>query len=795
MEKLVSVTAALDAGKIPSTEQLNAFIDWLTHSVIPAVQPSEETLSGQGRVLSADIRQILQSYRTLGANKNKDSLLQEAVWHLTEGNSDVTTTVDSPEQLVDKKEVSSDIDAVRSALRTLLSIAWQSLSSESSFILTDFASFTRLVLADAAEAVQDAAGQAKEGLRDVEQDVQDGKRDSLGRDKKRLEEEKDVRVAFEHGMDTLKDGGSAIIGAGQTAKQKSEDVADRATTRLQNAYYKACERAQKDQAYHSALSTLFDTLHKWVFKAFDKASDQSFTLDTFIEDTSPEQHVRKALDALKTLLDRFANPECSVDAVLDKAHRFVRAARSESVRVKAWVDKFFEHAHRSLDDPKYPRSEEARGVRRSLRQQGQELLGTDTDAGRAWAELKGVVRTFWAALAADADIERVRAAHVHLGEDVERGLVEAGEEASTGAQAVLERAAWFWRDMFSVYAPRVLAMLKDVPIPRTEYVDNDMELVLENLDISNIGINPAHIFIRNITDVDVRTSATAETTTGFGSFVHIRLQAVQLALRNVSFYYNDKTATLPPSEFTGLLELTMPPHGIDIDLKVRSISSAEERAKRRTYHETELLEVQISEDVQVHVRESNHAVVLTVFKPVFDMRVRAALGRALGAHLRAALDELGALAWDVGQRATVFEDAGAGRGAALAAAVWSELGRLRREQRGGWRATATGTGVMLEMPECGTGAGGAKMAVGVEPQVLSGEKRGPMGTGSESVEKRVGAAVEANAAKEGMQGVKTQLQGLVKEGSRQIRSFQRSVEEREAAERKSAGWRSSAFDI
>ena len=73
MEKLVSVTAALDAGKIPSTEQLNAFIDWLTHSVIPAVQPSEETLSGQGRVLSADIRQILQSYQTLGANKNSVS--------------------------------------------------------------------------------------------------------------------------------------------------------------------------------------------------------------------------------------------------------------------------------------------------------------------------------------------------------------------------------------------------------------------------------------------------------------------------------------------------------------------------------------------------------------------------------------------------------------------------------------------------------------------------------------------------------------------------------------------------
>lgn len=164
-----------------------------------------------------------------------DNLLQEAVWHLAQG--DVNTTVDSSD-VVDTKEVSSDVDAVRNSLRTILSIVWQSLSSEGSFLLNDFASFSRLALADAAEAVQDQAGRAKESLRDVEQGVQDGQRDNLGRDKKRLEEEEDVRVSFEHGMDTLKDAGSSVIGAGQAAKGKTEDISDRTTARLQGAYYK-----------------------------------------------------------------------------------------------------------------------------------------------------------------------------------------------------------------------------------------------------------------------------------------------------------------------------------------------------------------------------------------------------------------------------------------------------------------------------------------------------------------------------------------------------------------------------
>ncbi|KAJ7119508.1 hypothetical protein C8R44DRAFT_982225 [Mycena epipterygia] len=801
MDKLASITAALDAGKLPSSEQINSFIDWLTKSAIPAVQPSGDTLSGlsgPGRVLAQDLGNVLNAYKTLNSNKNKDNLLQEAVWHLSQG--DVNTTVDSSD-VVDKKEVSSDADAVRNSLRTILSIVWQSLSSEGNFLLNDFASFSRLALADAAEAVQNQAGLAKESLRDIEQGVQDGKRDNLGRDKKRLEEEEDVRVAFEHGMDTLKDAGSGVIGAGQTAKDKTEDISDRTTARLQGAYYKVCERAQKDPAYRSAISNLFDTLHKWVNKAFDTATDQSFTLDTFVEDSTPEQHVHKALDGLKTLLDRFAEPESSVDAVLGKAQRFVNAVRGDSVEVKAWIDEFFKHARRSLDDPKYPRSEEARGVRRDLRKRGRTLLDANTDAGRTWAELKETVRTFGAALVADADIERVRAAYAQLGEDAERGLVEASEEAETGVQAVLERAAWFWRDLFAVYAPRALSMLKDVPIPRTEYADPDMELVLENLDISSFGLNPAHIFIRNITDVDVRTSETAQATTGVGTFTHIRLQAVQLALEDVSFYYNDKTATLPPSEYTGLLALKMPPQGIDVDIKVRLIPTESERATKRAYHHIELLTVQISDDVELSVRDSNHAIMLTLFKPIFNMRFRDALGRALSEQLRAGLEWADGVAWDIGQRAEVFADAGVGRGAALAGAVWSELGRLSRERTSGWRATGTGV-VMEDQVE-----GGTKFAMGAEPQVLSGDKRGPMGTASESLEQRVGQAVEAvkgqtgsagdvtDAAKEGAQTVKKHVQGLVGEGKRQVRSFQRSVDEKSAMEKKSAGWKSHAFDI
>ncbi|KAJ7262762.1 hypothetical protein B0H12DRAFT_1104346 [Mycena haematopus] len=780
MERVASVLAAIDAGKLPSTEQLNSLDHWLTHEAFPSVEPSGNSqLSEQGTVLAGDIREILIAYNLLNAHKNHDNLLQEAIWHLTEGD----VNVDSATGAVDKEQVSSDINAVRSSLRTILSTFWRNFT-DGGFLPTDVSSFVLLTLSDAAEVTESQAGRTKDSLRQMEQEIQEGQRDSLGRDKERLGEEQDTRVAFEHTMDTLKDVGSGAIGAHRSVKAKTEDISERASGLLWDTYYTACERAQNDPAYHSALSTLFDILHKWVSRAFDRIeSDQPLTMDAFIEDPSPDQHIRKALDALKVLLDRFVQPDSSVDDVLDKTRRFLSAIRGNSGDFRAWVDKFFEHAHKSLDDPEYPNSDEARNVGQQLRTRRRELLDPDTEPGRTWIALQETVQTFGAAVAADTDVKRLHAAHIQLGNDTKNVFVE------TGTKAALEGPTWIWRDLFTGYAPRIFSMFKDIPIPRTEYVDNEIEFVLENLDISSFAINPAHINISNTTNVDVHMSETSEASTGVGTFTHIRLQAVQLALKDASFYYNakdKKSSPLHPSVLTGILELTLPPQGVDVEIKLRLISSTEERKAKPGYYRVEYLQVQIADEVKVKVRESNHAVVLSLFKPIVNKRLREALSRSLAQQLRTALDALDGVAWDVGRRADVFADSGLARGASLAAAVWSEVGHLIRARS--FNVQATGTGVVVE----GGAKDAPKVAMGAEPQILPGEKRGPLGTGSESLEHRTGLATDGSA---NTTDGKSQSRGVVGEGRGQVQSFQQSIDEKAAAEKRNPGWKSGAFDI
>ncbi|KAJ7201016.1 hypothetical protein GGX14DRAFT_658732 [Mycena pura] len=256
----------------------------------------------------------------------------------------------------------------------------------SSFLLTDFATFTRLVLADAAEAVQDAADQAKEGLCDMEQ-------------------------------------------AGRKVQQPANGLRK---TRLTTPRTKP-------------------------------------TLGTFIENTSPEHHVRKALDALKTLLDRFAK-------------RVLRRRRPRQ------GISFCMHRAQFSNTPVSLLGGRARHA--SFPAQDQELFDTDTDAGRTCAELKGMVRTRWAVLAADTDIERTHGARAARRRCRARWKRAKKRRSKRWASPIRARSM----------SCRVLAMLKDVPDPRAEYVNTDMELGLENLDISWFGINPAHFFIRNITN-------------------------------------------------------------------------------------------------------------------------------------------------------------------------------------------------------------------------------------------------------------------------------------------------------
>ncbi|KAG1852737.1 hypothetical protein F4604DRAFT_1629081 [Suillus subluteus] len=797
MDKFSSVIAALDAGKLPTQKQVDTTIDWILHNIVTSVEsPDTAKLSETGKVLARSIEDLLIAYKKLGDNKNHDNLLQEVLWHLSEGDF-----ADTRVEAINTDEASADLQSIRSAIHTLIHILWTNVSGEGNVLLNDFASFTRLAMADLAGAIETGAAFTKESLRQLDTQVQQGERDNLGRKRKTPEEieqerEEDTKVKFEKTMDTTKETGSKAIGVGQEVKASAEEMVERTSIRLQETYYNICDRAQKDENYHHALSTLFNTVSKWINKSLDTATDinQSTSLESFIDDPSKEKHVLKALRGISILVERAAGGK-SLDDVFAKARLCAVHVRNDE-DLKKWFNDFFAHVRKSLDEPGYARSEDAYHMHQRLSERWKHLLDQDSDARRKWKEdvraLRDELRDFQQAIARDADLQRVRKAHATFGKDLAQSVGTGGQ---IGMQFALDQASWFWQDVFNVYASRLLHVIKNIPIPRTEYVDREIEFVLENLDISSLNLLPGHVYIRNITDVDITAPAGSQsTTTSIGTLTHIRMQAVQLALKEVSFFYRDKVATIGPKDFTGLMEFGLPQKGIDIDLKFRLIPNTPqglmERENLGRFFKIERVEVNVAEDIGMQVKQSNHPILASVFRPVIMLYFREAISRTLEEQIRGLFDTADALAFDIGRRSEVFRDAGLGTTSSVVAAMWSEIGKLRRMEGGllsGWRAT--GTGIVKD--DLG---GNAKIAMGAEPQILPGEKRGPLGTHAEPLAERIPGA-DVGGALEGATTAVERVEQAGKEGLTQVQSFKQSVEHKKREEEKRRGWQSPAFDI
>ncbi|KAH6903842.1 hypothetical protein BKA70DRAFT_1227194 [Coprinopsis sp. MPI-PUGE-AT-0042] len=570
MDRASSVVAAFQAGKLPTTEQINSFIDWLNDVGITQVEPEANTeLSSRGRVVAGSLRRTLDAYRGLANNKNGDNILQEGLWHLTEGDLTVDSEVDA-----NKDQAKKDIHDLRKALRNLFSVVWDSLARPRthSEVSTD--------------------------------EVQSGQRDTLGRDKQRLEEEKDTKVAWEHGMDTVKGAGSTVIDTTRSATQTAEEKAEKTSQRIQDAWNKISERAQKDEQYRQALDTIFTILQTRLNQTMDAAADPA----------SPSQiHQRHhpRTTHLQSTSGQLPPPSCETrifvpgsTTPLPMAARSLLSPASPTLKPPSNS----EGSSGSAGVPSWRRTDKWKQQIEALKAEWEKI-----DQG----------------IANDEDVKQTakvagKEAVNKVGEGLQQVGAEVKENQST-IEAAMEQATWFWQDLFKVYIPRAMSKMKDIPIPRTEYKDSELEFVIENLDILLLQL-PS-------------------------------LAPLQVKLDDVSFWYNDKTAgALTPGEFTGLLGITLPEKGIDLDLRSthprhhnrRQLSREPQALPRHSRRPT----WSSLKTVTIDVRESNHAVIATLFKPMLVARLRDALSRTMSEQLRFVIEWADSVAFDVSKAST-----------------------------------------------------------------------------------------------------------------------------------------------
>lgn len=408
---------------------------------------------------------------------------------------------------------------------------------------------------------------------------------------------------------------------------------------------------------------------------------------------------------------------------------------------------------------------------------------------------------FQVALKQDEDLRRLAAAYQQFAKDMAKATAE-------GAKISQTTLPWIWMDVLNVYLPLALEYVKGIPIPRTEYKDEKIEFVVEDLSIESLRLLPGHAHLSTTLNVDIeKKSGADDAVTDTSTRTTLDIKGVSMDLKEVSFWYHDPSLKLA-SKLTGLMDISIPPRGVDVHITFGLLptqSGSAKRQRRGRFHEIKDVRVRLNSATGINLKQTNHQIVATTFKSMIRGRIMEQIESLLAQQIRLVLETMDSIAFDIYRRSGVFADAGISvTGPKYAAAIMSELGELKKRPGpfSGW--TLTSVGVVKDDPRSDVA-----FAVGAAPQIISGDKHGPR-TGTSSINNAINettgqttqSAQDVSGAQSYQGGVTTakEVAQDVKSNAAQTatakaKSFKDTVSAKAAEEEKRDGWRSSAFDL
>ncbi len=227
------------------------------------------------------------------------------------------------------------------------------------------------------------------------------------------------------------------------------------------------KRAREDSEYCRSLDTFFSLAQKWLNATGNvaAAAAQSTSLESFIDDPTPEKHLIQAVRCVNQFAQSIAGGKNLDD--LHSALRMCVVDIRNDPDLQKWFGDYLGFARRALEHTGDNDPEDIRNTREDLRRRWNELTDLNSDKGRKWKEDYGVLRSevleFQERIEQDKDLQVVRKAHAQLGSDIEECLVDV---AAVSLQGAVSGTSWLWADLFNVYIPRIVGTLKSLPIPR-----------------------------------------------------------------------------------------------------------------------------------------------------------------------------------------------------------------------------------------------------------------------------------------------------------------------------------------
>ncbi|KAJ7689809.1 hypothetical protein B0H17DRAFT_602201 [Mycena rosella] len=678
--RLYGAFTALRRSHLPTNTQIVDALEYLkTHPPI-----DETKLSSEGRKLTDDLRDIINSFSALVKEKNNGEILQRFVWatrgfdtsnlQLAEGDKE------KGQQHVDKGK--RDAQQAAHHLRTLLSIVLT--NGEMRKLLTDAGTVGRDLLSKGAAKAAEAVAPHPEQLQRaddaaphdhfVDDDplarLQAKKADGTlepSASAPSISDDSDSSDSDEPSSSTdkkekAKKGKKTLLGRIKALHSSNKPALEDAQAWLSDEFFpeerrdqwiwrgkKVIVESQKHADYQESMRWLLDAVDSWAARARQAhgsatGDDGLIPASTLAQDPS----LRSALTLLRTLLERFAGT--SLDPLFAAA-RALAADAAEDAELRKWWEGVDAFVRKVLLQAGYVTEPACGTAARELR-----------DSGRAFYHEK--YRTHFDALgdAAAGWFKGIAADPLNtaLAEDMARFT----RDLLFDEEGNLQFKRKLWEDVRGYILPTLVDEVGYIPIPRVEYTDDALDLVLENLALSGRHLFPNVIALEAHNHMRFRPAAPKDKGDASSHEVTFTFEEIHADMRDVAFSFRTKTGPIKMRD-SGLADVLLGGSGLTATVTLTSSKDT------RSVFNVSRVRVKVG-SLKFSIRDTKHDLLYKTFKPLATRLIKGQIRKALEGAIRTGFEYVdGQLVGvrdrgtsgfgEVFKRKTVREDAGSGK--------------------------------------------------------------------------------------------------------------------------------------
>lgn len=627
--RFYGILQAFRQGRMPDNEQI---FDALTYA--EKNSPVDESkLSDEGKVLVKDIREIIASLRNIVKTKNSDQEIQKFIHSSAKADYKGATGMTSS---TSKEEAKKDSETAGEALRTLVKLFLR--NGEVRKLANDLGLIGRDVFADAAQYTAGKTRPGEEKMASVDQPAPENEfHDDIPQGfKTKSKEEKEAEKLKKESEKKESEAvnGDAKTNVADKIPDKHKETAKEHKEKTLNYLKENFPQERRDQFIYRFKKVLVECQrHKdyqdamdFFLTAFENykgvANDAHTQVEQNAKSLGNESSLSSAIKDFRTVLERFANgrPTQPIVDALDVLYNDC----AKDPELKNFFKQVDTYVRRCVQEPGFVMKEEANTQARQLRTEGKKFFVGEGEGqkGKYQPHLEKFfdeVKTFFSAMGDDP-----------VNKDFGEKWHKLGRDVFFDSEGKATFKPHLWDDIRDPILPQLLKHVGFIPIPRIEYSDPMVDLVIENLNIDPANILP------NLAEIEAhhfhRISAFKNIKDNHKGSVKILLSQIQTDIRDVAWSINKKQG-FPSLKDSGLADVFLGGQGLTVSVALETETGTRDAFKVK--------EVKCKiHKIDFAVRKSKHSVLIKILRPLARSIIKKQICTVAQKGIRDALEQL-----------------------------------------------------------------------------------------------------------------------------------------------------------